>query len=226
MKINHLAVIMDGNGRWAKSHNLPIHKGHQKGSEKIEELCENVANNGIKYLTIFAFSTENWKRSTEEINHLLKLIKFFYSKKLNKLVKDNVNVKILGFDENVPSDIKDLFLKMEEKTKDNDGLYLNIAFNYGSRKEIVNSVNEFIKNNPNKLITEKDVNENLFTKNMPDVDLLIRTSGEQRISNFLLWQIAYSELVFSDVFWPDFNAEELDKCIEEYYKRNRRFGGR
>ncbi len=226
MKINHLAVIMDGNGRWAKSHNLPIHKGHQKGSEKIEELCENVANNGIKYLTIFAFSTENWKRSTEEINHLLKLIKFFYSKKLNKLVKDNVNVKILGFDENVPSDIKDLFLKMEEKTKDNDGLYLNIAFNYGSRKEIVNSVNEFIKNNPNKLITEKDVNDNLFTKNMPDVDLLIRTSGEQRISNFLLWQIAYSELVFSDVFWPDFNAEELDKCIEEYYKRNRRFGGR
>ncbi len=226
MKINHLAVIMDGNGRWAKSHNLPIHKGHQKGSEKIEELCENVANNGIKYLTIFAFSTENWKRSTEEINHLLKLIKFFYSKKLNKLVKDNVNVKILGFDENVPSDIKNLFLKMEEKTKDNDGLYLNIAFNYGSRKEIVNSVNEFIKNNPNKLITEKDVNDNLFTKNMPDVDLLIRTSGEQRISNFLLWQIAYSELVFSDVFWPDFNAEELDKCIEEYYKRNRRFGGR
>ncbi len=226
MEINHLAVIMDGNGRWAKKHNLPTHKGHQKGSEQIEELCENVTKHGIKHLTIFAFSTENWKRSTEEINHLLKLIKFFYSKKLNKLIKDNVNVKILGFDENIPRDIKDLFLKMEEKTKDNDGLYLNIAFNYGSRKEIVNGVNEFIQNNPNKLITEKDINDNLFTKGTPDVDLLIRTSGEQRISNFLLWQIAYSELVFPDVLWPDFGAKELDKCIEEYYKRNRRFGGR
>ncbi len=226
MNLEHLAVIMDGNGRWAKSHNVPIHKGHQRGSEKIEELCENVASHGIKYLTIFAFSTENWKRSTEEINHLFKLIKVFYNKKLNKLIKDNVNVKIVGFDENVPNDIKKLFEKMEKKTENNNGLYLNIAFNYGSRQEIVHSVNEFIKKNDNKLITEQDINDNLLTKNIPDVDLLIRTSGEQRISNFLLWQIAYSELVFSEVYWPDFDADELDTCINIYYKRNRRFGGR
>ncbi len=226
MNLKHLAVIMDGNGRWAKSKGLPIHKGHQKGSEKVEELCENAASHGIKHLTIFAFSTENWKRSTEEINHLFKLIKFFYNKKLNKLIKDNVNVKIIGFDENVPDDIKKLFIKMEEKTKFNDGLYLNIAFNYGSKQEIVYSINEFIKKNPGEIISEKDINDNLLTAGTPDVDLLIRTSGEQRISNFLLWQLAYSEFVFSDVFWPDFDADELKKCIEEYYKRNRRFGGR
>ncbi len=226
MNIEHLAVIMDGNGRWAKKHNLPVHKGHKKGSDKLEELCSNVAKHDIKYLTIFAFSTENWKRSTEEINHLFKLIKFFYNNKLNKLVKDNVCVKILGFDEKIPKDIKELFSKMEEKTKDNDGLYLNIAFNYGSRQEIVNSVNNFINDNPNKKITQKDIENNLFTKGIPDVDLLIRTSGEQRVSNFLLWQIAYSEFVFSDVLWPDFDAKELDKCIDIYNKRNRRFGGR
>lgn len=226
MNLDHVAIIMDGNGRWAKKKGLPISKGHTEGVNRIEDVCNACAKNDIKNLTIYAFSTENWKRSNEEISHLFKLIKIFYKKKLKKLQKEGVSIRFLGFNDNVPQDILELFSKITEETKNNSNLYLNIAFNYGSQDEIVNAVNEFINKKPGENISKKDLEDNLFTRDMPNVDLLIRTSGEQRLSNFLLWQVAYSEFVFTDVLWPDFKEKEFEDCLDMFYKRERRYGGR
>ncbi len=221
----HIAIIMDGNGRWATENNLPISKGHTEGTKRIEQIVELCAKYGVKYLTLYAFSTENWKREDSEINHLMKLVKVFYNNKINKMIKNGIKINVIGSKKGVPEDILKTFEKMETKSKNNDKLILNIAFNYGSHEEMINAMNNIIDAGYKKV--DKEIFESyLYTANMPDVDLLIRTSGEQRVSNFLLWQIAYSEFIFSEVYWPDFKEEEFYKCLEIYNNRNRRYGGR
>lgn len=223
-KLEHIAIIMDGNGRWAKKNKLKVYNGHKKGVEQIESVLKVANEHDVKYITLYAFSTENWKRDEEEINGLLKLIDKFYKTMFKKLLSNNIKVNIIGRKEGVPKKTQDVLDKIEEESKNNDNITLNIAFNYSSRLEIVDAVNLINKNN--KEITEEEISKHLYTQNMPDVDLLIRTSGEQRISNFLLWQISYAELKFVNTLWPDFTEKEFEKCIEDYYNRDRRFGGR
>lgn len=222
----HVGIIMDGNGRWAKRKNMPVSFGHTQGVKRIEDVVRVAVRLKIEYVTIYAFSTENWKRSQEEVNHLMKLIEEFYIKKFKKLCENGVRVKIVGSPENIPPHISELFKKIEEESKHNTTTQLNIAFNYGSRTELVDAVNKAIKLNPNAELTATDISQNLYDGSSSDVDLLIRTSGEQRLSNFLLWQCAYSEFLFTDCLWPDFTENEFEKCIAEYQNRNRRFGGR
>lgn len=223
----HVALIMDGNGRWAKKKRLPVSLGHNQGAKRLNDVLEVAQDCGIKHVTLYAFSTENWKRDSEEISHLFSIIKKFYSKEFRKLIKNEIKIKFIGESDNIPEDILKLFREMEQKSKDFDLLTLNIAFNYGSQSEIVTAVNKFIKSsNDKEEITSQDIEKNLYTYNQPPVDLLIRTSGEQRISNFLLWQIAYAELIFTDVLWPDFKKDEFYNVLEEYSLRDRRFGGR
>ncbi len=224
-KLNHIAIIMDGNGRWAISKGLPTFQGHKSGVDRIEGVVKVGAKHNVNVITVYAFSKENWQRSQEEVSGLLKLVEFFYNTKLKKLIHDNVKVIIMGEDEGLPESTKKLFDDIEMKTKDNDGIILNIAFNYSSRDEIVRAANLAFKEKES-LITLDDIEKNLYTAKLPEVDLLIRTSGEQRISNFLLWQLSYSELVFTDVLWPDFDENEFEKCIDIYKNRNRRFGKR
>ncbi len=222
----HVGIIMDGNGRWASKKNMPVSFGHSQGVNRIEDVVKVCINYQIESVSVYAFSTENWKRSSDEVNHLLKLIFKFYESKAKELYKNGVRLKFPGSKQNVPQDILDLFAKMEAESKENTNLLLNICFNYGARQEIVDSVNTFIANNDRKLICEQDIAQNLYDGINNDIDLLIRTSGEKRLSNFLLWQVSYSEFVFSDVLWPDFNQAEFKKCLYEYQMRNRRFGGR
>ncbi len=224
-KLNHIAIIMDGNGRWAKKKGLPIFQGHKSGVDRIEGVVKVGAKHNVDVITVYAFSKENWQRSQEEVSGLLKLIEVFYKTKLKSLVKDNVKVIIMGEDKGIPASTKKLFDDIEMQTKDNDGIILNVAFNYSSRDEIVRAANMAFKEKKSS-ITSNDIEQNLYTAKLPDVDLLIRTSGEHRVSNFLLWQISYSEFVFTDVLWPDFNEDEFEKCINIYKNRNRRFGKR
>ncbi|MBS6373322.1 MAG: isoprenyl transferase [Erysipelotrichaceae bacterium] len=225
----HIAIIMDGNGRWAQKRGLPRTAGHKQGAENIRKIAIACSNMGVKALTVYAFSTENWKRPTTEIDYLCKLPKLFFNRYLTELIKNNIQVVSLGEIEKFPSETQEVIRSAVEKTAHNTGMHLCLAVNYGSRREIVLAAQHYaedrIKNSDMPLLDEAMFNRYLMTADLPEVDLMIRTSGELRISNFLLWQIAYAELIFTDVAWPDFDERQLQQCIEEFNKRNRRFGG-
>ncbi|MXQ73597.1 isoprenyl transferase [Clostridiaceae bacterium DONG20-135] len=225
----HIAIIMDGNGRWAQKRGLPRTAGHKQGAENIRKIAIACSNMGVKALTVYAFSTENWKRPTTEIDYLCKLPKLFFNRYLTELIKNNIQVVSLGEIEKFPSETQEVIRSAVEKTAHNTGMHLCLAVNYGSRREIVLAAQYYaedrMKNSDMPLLDEAMFNRYLMTADLPEVDLMIRTSGELRISNFLLWQIAYAELIFTDVAWPDFDERQLQQCIEEFNKRNRRFGG-
>ena len=214
---------MDGNGRWAKEKGMPRTYGHKAGADTLRKILTSCGELGIKYLTVYAFSTENWKRAKEEVDTLMFLFKTYLKNEKKLLMKNNVKFLVSGRKEGVSKNLLEEINKLEEATKGNTGITLNIAFNYGGRAELVDAIKEIVKNNE-KEITEETVEKYLYNQ-LPDPELLIRTSGEMRISNFLLWQIAYSEIYVTDTYWPDFNKDELIKAIESYQKRDRRFGG-
>lgn len=226
---HHLAVIMDGNGRWAKLKGLFRSDGHEQGATAVKEVIEGCGKLEIKYLTLYAFSTENWKRPKLEVRTLMNLLVSSLRKEISTLQEHGIRLKAIGKIELLPSKVHKELLEVMEKTKNNEKLILTLALSYGSREEISKTVQDLcfkVKNNiiSPEDIDEKVINEHLYTRELPDVDLLIRTSGEQRISNFLLWQIAYAELYFTDVLWPDFNKEDLFEAILNYQNRERRFG--
>jgi undecaprenyl diphosphate synthase len=220
----HIAVIMDGNGRWAKKRNLPRVSGHKAGLESVEEIVKNCAQIGIQALTLYAFSIENWSRPKKEVDALMDLLCRGLDSKKKILNKNNVRLMISGEKDRVPKKVLGKLEKTQEDLSQNTGLILNLAFNYGSRQEIVTAVKNMLNDNV-KDINEDVISKYLYTKNLPDPDLIIRTSGELRLSNFLLWQVAYSELHFTDVLWPDFKKEDLLKAIADYQSRDRRYGG-
>lgn len=227
----HVAIIMDGNGRWAKNRNLPHMAGHNAGMLAMKEIVKASSSLGVKHLTVYAFSTENWKRSTEEVSGIFKLLILYIEKELRELHGNNVKVKILGDYERLPKEAVKSLDRSLNTTKDNTGLQFNIALNYGGRDEILKSVKTLaseVEKGTLKAdeITEDMIAENLYTAGIPDPDMIIRSSGEMRLSNYLLWQCAYSEFVFTDVLWPDFSREEYEKTIEIFQNRKRRFGGR
>lgn len=231
----HIAIIMDGNGRWAKQRKLPRVAGHNAGMKTMKTIVDHSDKLGVKYLTVYAFSTENWKRSVEEIGGIFKLLVTYVNSELKELIRNNVKVTVLGDYSMIPEDAKASLEKTLEQTKQNTGLQFNIALNYGGRDEIRRSVSAIAEQvKAGKIepedITEETISSYLWTgmhhADVPDPELMIRTSGEQRLSNYLLWQLAYSELVFTDVLWPDFTTEEYEKAIIEYQNRDRRFGGR
>lgn len=227
---NHLAIIMDGNGRWAKQKGEKRTYGHMVGSQVVENMVEIVDSVGIKYFTVYAFSTENWKRSKEEVETLFELFTIYLERLLEKSKKNNVRCFIIGDKSNLPKNLIAIINKLEEETKENTGLTFNVAINYGGRNEIVRAVKNIATDVLNgkidiQKIDEELISANLDTKNMPDPDLLIRTGGEERTSNFLPWQLAYTEFYFTDLCWPDFDKEELLKAIDKFNKRDRRFGG-
>ena len=227
---NHIAIILDGNGRWAKKRGMPRSFGHVKGCENLEDICEVAKELGVKYLTVYAFSTENWKRSKEEVDALMKLFRN-YMKKCIKISRDNkMQVRVIGDPTAFDPDLQEKIKELEEYSSQYDELYFQIALNYGSRDEIKRAVQKMAEDvkaeklNPEE-ISEQTISDYLDTKGLPDPDLLIRTSGEERLSNFLMWQLAYTEFYFTDVAWPDFNKAELEKAIAKYNQRDRRFGG-
>lgn len=220
---NHIAIIMDGNGRWAKSKGMPRTYGHKEGAKTLRKIIVECSKLGVKYLTVYAFSTENWKRSKEEVEALMFLFKTYLKNERKNLMKNNVKFLVSGRKEGVNKDLLTEIEKIEEETEENTGITLNIAFNYGGRAEIVDAVNRIIEKKEEK-VTEKTIEKYLYN-NIPDPELVIRTSGEFRISNFLIWQIAYSEIYITDIHWPDFDKKEILKAIEDYNKRDRRFGG-
>ncbi len=225
----HIAIIMDGNGRWAKQKGKLRVFGHEKGSKTVKKTVEACAELGVKNLTLYAFSTENWNRPKLEVQTLMKLLIFSLKKEIKTLQENNIKLNAIGDLKALPSKVYKELIDVIELTKSNSKLTLTLALSYGSRDELINTIKEIsikVKNNiisPEK-IDESVINEHLYTRNLPDVDLLIRTSGEQRISNFLLWQIAYAELYFTNIFWPDFTKEHLYEAIINYQKRERRFG--
>lgn len=226
----HIAIIMDGNGRWAKERLLPRTVGHKAGVEAIRAVTKECSALGVKHLTLYAFSTENWKRPKLEVDALMNLLYTYLNKELKELHKNNVRITTIGDIDVLPRKSIDAIKNAINVTKDNTGLNLNIALNYGSRNDIKNAVVDIVKNYKSGKIDIEDINEDtitkhLSTKSIPDPDLIIRTSGEQRISNFLLWEIAYSEFYFTDIYWPDFNETEVRKAIYVYQNRDRRFGG-
>lgn len=225
----HLAIIMDGNGRWAKKRGLPRTAGHKQGAENIRKIAIECNRLNVKALTLYAFSTENWTRPESEIDYLCKLPKFFFKSYIAELIKNNIRVTFLGELEKFPKDTQDVVRSAVDQTSMNTGLNLCLAINYGSRREIVLAAQHYaqdvVDGKANNEINEDDFASYLMTATMPEVDLLIRTSGEKRISNFLLWQIAYAEFIFTPLNWPDFTSEELSRCIDEYTSRDRRFGG-
>lgn len=231
----HVAVIMDGNGRWAKKNKVNRVSGHNAGMLAMKEIIKRADVLGIKYLTVYAFSTENWKRSSEEVGGIFGLLVKYVASELNELHKNNVKVKILGDYTKVPKTAIASIEKALETTKDNTGMQFNIALNYGSRQEILRAVKKIAAMTKDGQLKEEDITEETIAKylytgeengDIPDPDLIIRTSGEERISNFLLWQAAYSEFAFTDSLWPEFTPDEFESIIEEYTTRNRRFGGR
>lgn len=219
----HIAIIMDGNGRWAKKKGLPRTFGHKEGAVALRKIIAHAAKIGVKYLTVYAFSTENWKRSQEEVSALMFLFKSYIKNEEKNIMENNIRFMVSGRRENVSKSLLEAIDNLQEKSKNNSGLTFNIAFNYGGRAEILDAVNRILKSGRTE-ITEEEFSKYLYN-NIPDPELLIRTSGELRISNFLLWQIAYSEIYITDTLWPDFDEKELDKAIESYNKRERRFGG-
>ena len=226
----HVAIILDGNGRWAKSKGMPRNYGHAQGSKNVERICEEAWRLGIKYLTVYAFSTENWNRPQDEVDALMNLLRRYMKTCLTTAAKNDMKVRVIGDITRLDEDIRSRILELEEATKNNGGLNFQIAINYGSRDELVRGIRRLAqdcvdnKQDPAE-ITEAVIERYLDTHGIPDPDLLIRTSGEQRLSNFLLWQLAYTEFYFTDVPWPAFTKEELIKAIEQYNKRDRRFGG-
>lgn len=225
----HVAIIMDGNGRWAKERGLPRVEGHRKGVDAVRDITRIAGENGIDYLTLYSFSSENWNRPTSEINELFSLLRFFVRKYLAELHQNNVCLRVIGDEDGVPDDINKLVHDAVELTKYNTGLTLVIAFNYGSRNEIITAAKKVALAVKAGELSPEDitidvVEQNLHTKGIPDPDLIIRTSGEQRLSNFLLWQAAYAELVFTECKWPDFNEAAFMDAITEFYRRDRRFG--
>ncbi|MBP3387738.1 MAG: isoprenyl transferase [Clostridia bacterium] len=219
----HVGIIMDGNGRWAKKRGLPRTLGHKAGGEAFVKIVTECRKIGIKCLTVYAFSTENWKRSESEVTALMSLMKEYMVRYTDDLVKNGIRLRILGDLSRFESATVDEINKRIELSNNNDGMTLCIALNYGGRAELTTAVNKLLRSGKQE-ITEQDISDALYTASLPDPDLIIRTSGEQRTSNFLLWQSAYSEYYFTDVLWPDFDEKELRKAIEEYSKRNRRFG--
>lgn len=226
---NHIAIILDGNGRWAKKRGMPRSFGHVKGCENLEDICEVAKELGVKYLTVYAFSTENWKRSKEEVDGLMKLFRNYLKKCIKISQKNNMRVKVIGDITAFDSDIQESIKKLEDFSKDFTDLHFQIALNYGSRDEITRAVNWMLEDQKaGKLetpVSEDTISAYLDTAGLPDPDLMIRTSGELRLSNYLLWQLAYSEFYFTDVPWPDFKKDELVKAIEKYNERDRRYGG-
>ena len=227
---NHVAIILDGNGRWAKKKGIPRTYRHVKGCENLEKICSVAKELGVKYLTVYAFSTENWKRSKEEVDALMKLFRN-YMKKCIKISRDNkMQVRVIGDPTAFDPDLQEKIKELEEYSSQYDELYFQIALNYGSRDEIKRAVQKMAEDvkaeklNPEE-ISERTISDYLDTKGLPDPDLLIRTSGEERLSNFLMWQLAYTEFYFTDVAWPDFNKAEFEKAIAKYNQRDRRFGG-
>lgn len=227
----HIAIIMDGNRRWAKARGLTTKDGHKAGSKNLDNIATFCNEIGIKYLTVYAFSTENWKRTQEEVSALMFILKANLDSMLRKLDLKNIKIRVIGEKENIPPDIQKKIDKLVEKTKNNTGLVLNIAFNYGGRAELVHStkvIAEKVKSGEIDIedINEKLISDSIYTAGQPDPDLMIRTSHELRTSNFLPWQLTYSEFYFPDKHWPDFDREDLIEAIKIYQKRNRRFGGR
>ena len=227
---NHVAIILDGNGRWAKAKGLPRNMGHVEGAKTVEVICEEAYRMGIQYLTVYAFSTENWNRPQEEVDALMKLLRNYMKTCLKTAEKNRMCVRVLGEKSRLDSDIRMRIQELEEATKHNDGLHFQIAINYGGRDEIVRAVKRISQEVRNGELDPQEISEQLIsdyldTHGIPEPDLLIRTCNEQRISNFLLWQLAYTEFYFTDVPWPDFDKEELAKAIAKYNQRDRRFGG-
>lgn len=227
--LKHIAVIMDGNRRWAKERHLPSAMGHQKGVTALKNILKACHSFGVKYLTVYAFSTENWNRSQEEVNFLMSLLAKTIENEILELDENQVRIKFVGNIAELNSDLQNILKKAEDRTADNSGVNLQIAFNYGSRAEITNvckQIAEDVKSGILNIedISEKTISERLYTKNIPDPDLLIRTGGEKRISNYLLWQSAYSEIYVTDTYWPEFDKNSLAEAIQEYSNRTRRFG--
>ncbi len=226
----HVAIILDGNGRWAKSKGMPRNYGHVQGAKTVEVICEEAYRMGIQYLTVYAFSTENWNRPKDEVDALMKLLRSYMQTCLKTAAKNRMCVRVLGEKSRLDEDIRTRIEELEEATKDNDGLHFQIAINYGGRDEIVRAARKMARKaalgeiKPEE-ITEEMLQSELDTAGVPDPDLLIRTCNEQRISNFLLWQLAYAEFYFTPVPWPDFTKEELVKAVEAYNHRDRRYGG-
>jgi undecaprenyl diphosphate synthase len=225
----HVAIILDGNGRWAKSKGMPRNYGHVQGSKNVEHICEEAWKLGIKYLTVYAFSTENWNRPQEEVDALMKLLRNYMKTCLKTAEKNDMKIRVIGDKSRLDEDIRTRIAELEEATKNNGGLNFQIAINYGSRDEILRAVRRMAEDCKNGELEAKDIDEKVFdsyldTHDIPDPDLMIRTSGELRLSNYLLWQLAYAEFYFTDVPWPDFKKEELIKAIEQYNARDRRFG--
>lgn len=226
----HVAIILDGNGRWAKKRGMPRNYGHAQGSKNVERICEEAYKMGIQYLTVYAFSTENWSRPKSEVDALMKLLRDYMKTCLKTADKNRMRVRVLGDKTALDEDIRIRIAELEEATRDNDGLCFQIALNYGSRDEMVRAMKRLCADCREGKVETEEIDEALFetyldTHGIPDPDLLIRTSGEQRLSNYLLWQLAYAEFYFTDVLWPDFTKKELEKAIEYYNSRDRRFGG-
>ena len=227
---SHIAIIMDGNRRWAKAKKLTAVDGHTAGADNLEKIIVYLNDIGIKYLTVYAFSTENWKRSKDEVAALMRLLRIRLAKMLDNKDFKNIRIRVIGEKENVPSDVEKGVTEIVEKTKNNTGLTVNVAFNYGGRAELVNATKEIVKSVMAGEINIDNIDEDLvasklYTAGQPDPDLMIRTSYELRTSNFLPWQLSYSEFYFTEKHWPDFNEQEMNKALIEYAKRNRRFGG-
>ena len=226
--LKHVAIIMDGNGRWAKAKGYPRTQGHLIGTDNVRNIAIAANDEGIEVLTVYAFSTENWKRSKDEVEYLMKLPFLFFNKFIKELMEKNIRIMMIGDMDEIPSDTGKVLQKAIDQTSKNTGMILNFSMNYGSRREIVKAANKFIeeyKNDQSLTLTEENFQNYLYKPELPDVDLMIRTSGEQRISNFLLWQMAYSELMFVEVAWPEFTPDIFRNCLLEYKNRDRRFGG-
>ena len=226
---NHVAIILDGNGRWAKAKGMPRNYGHVQGAKAVEVICEEAYKMGIQYLTVYAFSTENWNRPKEEVDALMKLLRNYMKNCLKTAEKNRMCVRVLGDKSGLDEDIRARIEELEEATKNNDGLHFQIAINYGGRDEIVRTVKKLSADIRDGKAAEADITAELLasyldTKGIPDPDLIVRTSGESRLSNYLLWQGAYSELLFTDTLWPDFRKDEYRAALESYAKRDRRYG--
>ena len=226
----HIAIILDGNGRWAKSKGMPRNYGHAQGAKNVEKICEEAWRMGIKYLTVYAFSTENWSRPQNEVDALMKLLRNYMKTCLKTAAKNDMKIRVIGDIEPLDEDIKSRIRELEEATANNGGLNFTIALNYGSRDEMVRAIRKLAKDCIDGKVNPEEIEEQTFeqyldSKGITDPDLMIRTSGEERLSNFMLWQLAYTEFYFTDVLWPDFNKKELIKAIEYYNGRDRRFGG-
>ena len=221
---SHIAIIMDGNGRWGIKKYNDRNKGHYFGLKNINKVIECCIKLKIKYLTLYAFSTENWNRPKKEINYLFYLFKYFYKKNFNKLNKNDIKIKFIGDLTNIPKDLKTIIKKIQTKTKNNNTITVVFAFNYGAKSELINAFKSILKNKK-KAINEEIISNHLYTKNIPDPDILIRTGGNKRLSNFLLWQLSYAELFFVDENWPDFNFMDLKKIVSTFTSIKRKFGG-